>query len=172
MNIDIDIPEGLFKPRRLGPPDLAALQKLFEQSVDYFEMTTGAPPGKDEAERSFVAGPPTKSVADKRMLGVFSPQTRLVGALDAIIDWPGEGCWTMGMLLMDPEFRRMGLATRLLSNFEIWARSEGAKSFRTAVVSEHEIGRDFLNANGYNDEEIFEGYDAGSRVARIVFMIK
>ena len=138
-----------FHTRLLRPPDLRALQALFERAGDYFEMVTGAPPGRDEAERAFVAGPPQKSVNDKRIIGVFSDADVLVGVLDAITDWPEPGCWSMGGLIFDPAFRGRGLGRAVLDAFERWATGEGAERFRTAVVGHHARGRRFLESAGY-----------------------
>lgn len=161
-------PEGRYATRPLQPPDLPQLQDLFERGADYFEVATGAPPAKDEASRAFVAGPPTKSVDDKRMIGVFA-QDALVGVLDMIIDFPEQGVWTMGMLLLDPAHRGLGLGGSLLRAAEAWARARGARRFRTAVVAHHEDGVAFLERMGYALEETIDDYDAGARRASVRF---
>lgn len=142
-------PARLYRTRPLAPPDLPALQRLFEGARDYFEIATGAGPAPDEAARAFVAGPPTKSVNDKRTIGVFSGGT-LIGVIDTITDWPADRVWTMGMLLLDPEHRGRGVGTEVLGAFERWAAAEGATSLRTAVVARHEAGIRFLTRQRYD----------------------
>lgn len=172
MQIDAIGPERGHHTRLLHPPDLPALQALFERATDYFEIATGAPPAKDEAGRAFVAGPPAKAVDDKCTVGIFHPDGSLAGVLDALVDWPEDGTWTLGMLLLEPGSRGAGLGSDVLSAFEAWGRSRGAGRIRTAVVAHHPRGIGFLEARGYVRETSVEGYDAGARRATIVFLSK
>ncbi len=161
-------PDDRYTTRMLGPPDLQDLQSLFERAGDYFELATGQPPASDEAPRAFVAGPPTKSVNDKRVVGIYEGNT-LVGVLDAITDWPADGTWTVGMLLLDPAHRSAGLGSAVLSAFESYAASDGAKTLRTALVEHHERGRVFLERAGYVADSTPPGAPPDVPSAVIVF---
>lgn len=165
-------PDAAYSTRLLAPPDLRDLQQLFERAADYFELTTGRPPARDEAPRAFVGGPPTKNVKDKRVIGVFAPEEMLVGVLDALTDWPEPGVWAMGMLLLDPAHRSRGLGRAVLAAYEAWAAGEGARSFRTAVVSHHADGIRFLERAGYQRVSTLENYDAGGSRPTVVFFVK
>ncbi len=165
-------PNGEYLTRLLHPPDIRAAQALFERAADYFEVATGAPPGRDEATRAFVAGPPSKSVDDKRILGIFDRHNELIGILDALVDFPADGDWTMGMLLLDPKHRGAGLGTTVLEVYEAWAASQGAKRFHTAVVSRHKRGVRFLEDRGYRRQDELQNYDAGARRATVIFFVK
>lgn len=145
-------PAGRYATRLLRPPDLPALQELFERAADYFEIATGNPPARDEAPRAFVAGPPGKAVDDKRVIGVFAGR-ELVGVLDALTGWPDPATWTMGMLLLDPAHRCAGLGSAVLEAYEAWAAAEGAATLRTAVVSHHDPGLRFLARHGYERQQ-------------------
>lgn len=147
------------------------MQQLFERGADYFEVATGGPPAEDEAPRAWVAGPPSRSVADKRVVGVFE-RGRLIGVLDALTDWPEEGTWTVGMVLLDPAFRGLGLGRTLLDRFMHWAAEAGAHTIQTAVVIDHEDGIGFLEHVGFERHRVVEGYQAGSRSTSIVFFRK
>ena len=165
-------PNRTYHTRLLQPPDIRVVQALFERASDYFELATGGPPGRDEATRAFVAGPPTKSVDDKRMIGAFDGQEALVGVIDALVDFPGAGDWTMGLLLLDPERRGAGLGSALLREYESWAAGLGATCFHTALVSNHDRGIQFLEARGYARKRSVDDYDAGGRTATVVFFSK
>jgi len=164
-------PEGVYHTRRLSPADLRDLQSLFERCSDYFEVATGAPAHREEASRAFVAGPPTKSVDDKRVIGVFQ-NSQLVGVIDALVDWPESGVWSVGMFLLDPTHRTRGFGAQLMSAFEGWGGENGARSFRTAIVTHHGDGIRFLERCGYAPETTLDGYDAGSQVSSIRFYTK
>ncbi|MBI4502507.1 MAG: N-acetyltransferase [Gemmatimonadetes bacterium] len=172
MRVETLGPEPSYHTRLLTPEDLDDLQALLERAGDYFQIVTGRPPAKDEARRAFVAGPPAKAVNDKRVIGLYDVPGELVGVLDAITDWPEQGVWTMGMLLLDPAFRGRGVGSALLQAYEEWARSEGAMAFRTAVVAHHEPGLTFLERAGYEPESDLPDYDAGGRRARVIFLAK
>ena len=144
--------DGSFHTRRLTPEDLDALQDLFERCRDYFEIATGVGPRPDESRHAYVGGPPDKSVNDKRTIGVFSAEDELVGVLDAITNWPADGVWTMGLLLLDPERRGAGLGRAVLDAYEHWSSREGARRFHTAVVASHSRGIRFLESMGYARE--------------------
>lgn len=165
-------PDHAYHTRLLTPADIPALQTLFERASDYFEIATGRPPGRDEGQRAFVGGPPSKSVNDKRTIGVFAADQSLVGVLDAIPDWPSDGAWTMGMLLLDPVARHRGLGRAMLEAYEEWGRSAGARSFRTAVVAHHQPGIAFLEKAGFKKEDTLPDYDAGGRKASVLFYVK
>jgi GNAT superfamily N-acetyltransferase len=165
-------PDGRFSTRRLAPPDLPALQALFERAADYFEIATGAGPAPDEAERAFVGGPPTKSVSDKQTIGVLDDAARLVGVLDAIPDFPSEGICTIGMLLLDPGVRGRGVGHSVLAAFEAWMTRRGTRRFRTALVTRHAEGLDFLRREGYAEVSRLEGYGRGAARSTIVFLEK
>jgi GNAT superfamily N-acetyltransferase len=172
MHLDSLGPDTGYHARLLKPPDISALQSLFEKASDYFELATGLTPAPDEAQRAFVAGPPTKAVDDKRMIGAFDSTDALVGVLDALVDFPGDGEWTMGMLLLDPDHRGLGLGRAFLEEYERWAAQCGARRFHTAVVAHHEPGVRFLESRGYERQRELENYDAGGRQATVVFFSK
>ena len=165
-------PQGKYNTRLLKPPDIPDVQSLFMRTADYFEMATGVSPADDEAKRAFIAGPPTKSVDDKRIIGVFDSADTLVGMLDALVDFPVDGEWTMGMLLIDPEHRGAGLGKLVLAEYESWAAQCGAHKFHTAVVSHHDPGIRFLERSGYGRQRELEDDDAGARQVTVVFFAK
>ena len=172
MQVEDIGPGRAYRTRLLTPADFPSLQALFERAADYFEIATGLPPGRDEAQRAFVGGPPSKSVNDKKTIGVIDREGSLVGVLDAIPDWPADGVWTMGMLLLDPAVRRRGLGHAVLEAYETWARGEGARSYRTAVVAHHQPGIDFLERQGFKKETTLADYHAGGRKATVLFFTK
>lgn len=172
MELDRIGPGDRYHTRLLGPPDLKALQALFERSADYFQIATGADPAGDEAPRAFVAGPPHKSVNDKRVVGVFAEDGHLVGVLDALTDFPSVGEWTVGMLLLEPAERGRGLGRAVLRAFETWASALGAARCRTALVAHHAAGLRFLEGEGYQRRSTLEDYNAGARRAQVVFLEK
>ena len=165
-------PDRTHHTRRLTPPDLPALQRLFERAADYFEATAGAPPVADEAQRAFVGGPPTKAVNEKLTIGVFDRDTALVGVLDAIPDFPADGTCSIGLLLLDPAARGAGLGGATLAAFEAWVSRRGATRFRTAVVAPLERALRFLDRQGYREVSRLDGYAAAPHRPTLVLLEK
>ncbi len=165
-------PAGAYHTRLLEPPDLRDLQALFERARDYFELATGAPPARDEAARAFVAGPPTKQVTDKRVIGVFTSERALVGVLDAVTDWPEPGTWTMGGLVLDPPHRGRGLGGGVLEAYEAWSAAHGAARFRTALVAHHRRGIRFLQRHGYTQASTVDARDATAGNPTVIILVK
>ena len=172
MLIDRLGPAASCHTRLLTPADLGDLQALFERSADYFQVATGRPPLPDEAARAFVGGPPAKSVIDKRTIGVYEGNGRLVGVLDALTGWPEADVWTMGMLLLEPALRGQGLGGAVLAAYERWAGSQGARRWRTALVAHHTRGISFLERAGYQRENTISDYDAGGLRTPVIFLGK
>ncbi len=164
--------QGKYNTRLLEPRDIPDVQSLFMRTADYFEMATGVSPADDEAKRAFVAGPPTKSVDDKRIIGVFDSADTLVGMVDSLVDFPADGEWTMGMLLIDPEHRGAGLGKLVLAEYESWAAQCGARKFHTAVVSHHDPGIRFLERSGYGRQRELENDAAGALRVTVIFFAK
>lgn len=164
--------DGRYTTRLLEPSDLRALQALFERSTDYFELVTGAPPRRDEAAQAYVAGPPTKQVHAKRIIGIFAGGQALVGVIDALTDWPHTATWSMGILLIDPAHRRQGLGTAVLHAYEQWAKSCGARRLRTAVVAHHDSGIRFLERAGYQPDGQLEKYEQVTQQPTVRFYSK
>ena len=171
MEQTITIADRRVATRLLSPPDMDSVQGLFDRCPDYFEIATGSKAQPDEARRAFVAGPPSKDVSDKRIIGMFDGDA-LIGVIDALKDWPEDSAWTLGMLLLDPSSRGSGFGPSFLSAFEAWSVTHGAKKIRTALVSHHDRGLRFLERAGYERRESFENYSAGSRVSTIQFFEK
>lgn len=169
MEIQIDVGNQSYHTRLLGPPDLGRVQELFEASSEYFRAFTGQPPARDEARRAFVAGPPSKSVNDKSVLGVFSSAEVLLAVADVIRDWPAEATWSVGMLLVHPDHRRQGLGSSFARELERWAVAHGARKIRTAVPSGNEEAVAFLRGLHYRAGETMPSYRAGDREVAITF---
>ena len=72
------------------------------------------------------------------MLRVFSGERRLVGALDAIRDYPEPGEWWIGLLLLEPKVRNNhGLGGRIFQVCERWLAAQEADGIRLAVLEQN-----------------------------------
>ena len=62
------------------------------------------------------ACPPSKDIhKDKVVLGLYDNDT-LIGLLDIIRNYPEDEIWTIGYLLIHPEYRNQGLGSKFIKN--------------------------------------------------------
>lgn len=111
-----------------------ALAEHFERCSDYFESVLGHPPGPAERQSTFIALPEGKTYEDKFTF-VFLFEGKVVGDLDLIRDYPEPGEWWLGILLLDPSIRSMGLGRDILEAFSSWVAANGGRAIRLAVAS-------------------------------------
>src|SRR6266704_116523 len=107
--------------RQLRPQELPLLQALCERCAGVMQQDAGLqqglslehilglPPGPSMAQDLARALPPGKEYDDKFLLGIFAGPQELVGVLDVIRDYPAQGEWWLGVLMLDPARRGQGL---------------------------------------------------------------
>ncbi len=135
--------------RQLGYDTLPALQGLLERCGDYIQLVTGALPSSKAAENMLADCPPGKSGEDKVVIGVYNMDERLVAVLDAVCDYPAEGCWWVGLLLVEPTLRSQGLGRRLFHAFEQWVGQLGAKNILLGVLEDNDRAYQFWQSLGF-----------------------
>ena len=92
-----------------------------------------------------------------------TPETKYIVILDG--DFPiatarmyplGDERVMIGRVVVLPEYRRMGIGTRAVSECELWAREQG---FETAVVESRENKTEFYHQLGYTEtgDPVIEG---------------
>lgn len=111
--------------------DAPHLQPLFEACADYALLESGEPPATNAAEGEFAATPPGRTTADKVMLGLSDAEDRIVGLIAADRGWPEDGCWWIGLMLIDPAERGAGIAKAFVEAFFAWVEDQGAQRGRT-----------------------------------------
>ncbi len=128
------------------------LQMLFEKCTDYFELIQGYPAGPAESQSLFSALPEGKAYKDKYLLGVFSNATDwLVGIIDLIRDFPTCGEWMLGLMLLDPDYRALGIGSQVFQAITGWCQSSGAASIRLGVVEDNTAAVRFWQTMGFKE---------------------
>lgn len=133
----------------LQPEDRAILQRLLENCADYFELVNGLPPTDFEAQELFENKPPTKTLNDKLVIGLWNNAEKRIGVLDAIRDYPRPGEWFIGLLLIDPMYRQYGIGQRMYQAFEQWAVQHGACYIGLGVVEQNTRASVFWQRLGF-----------------------
>ena len=118
---------------RLDESHCGELEAFYEECREYFELATGEPPGPDEARQLLRALPRGRSHDDKFVIGFYDAPGHMVGVLDLIRNYPGDGDWYIGLLLFGPSSRGRRLGERVMRRLEEWVRAEGGKALHLIV---------------------------------------
>jgi ribosomal protein S18 acetylase RimI-like enzyme len=122
---------------RLDERRIPELQAFYDECRDYFDLSTGAPPGPDEAEDLIRSVPRGRTADDKFVIGLFDAPGHLVGVLDVIRDHPRPGEWFLGLLLFGPTSRGHRLGDRVYHRLEEWIRVQGGKALHLIVQEQN-----------------------------------
>ena len=151
--------------RQLTPEELPLLQTLCERCAEAIEQNTGLepglsleqilglPPGPSMAQDLAHALPPSKGYEDKFLLGIFARPEELGGVLDVIRDYPTQGEWWLGVLMLDPARRGQGLGEGVCRAIERWAKDAGGHSLRLVVSAQNRRAHQFWQHLGFEELE-------------------
>jgi GNAT superfamily N-acetyltransferase len=129
--------------------DGLALDTLFEGCADFFDLTTGLPPGPAEVQSLFLALPAGKRYHDKWVISLIGRTGDLIGVMDVVRDYPDPETWWVGLMLLHPEQRGRGVGARIFRSFMHWAASHGAERVCLAVKEQNEMAYRFWRRMGF-----------------------
>lgn len=147
MMQDIDLVCG-YKIKHLSKDNNNIVERLCEKCSDYYILSDGVFPSKEEIDKIFTDLPPNKNIEDKFLLGAYKSD-ELVGIVDIIKDFPTTGEWMLGLMLIEPEERGNGLGKTIHEALVEWAKDLGAKTFRIGVIEDNYKAFNFWSNLGY-----------------------
>ena len=128
-------------------PDVAS---LYSRCADYVLLQDGAVPTLADAHELFTDVPPEKDARDQIVLGWKGADG--LYALAAILrDYPHDGAWYLGFMIVDPVQRGRGVGRSIYSKVEDWAAARGATEIRLAVLEANEAGERFWRSLGFSE---------------------
>lgn len=148
--------ENGYEIKSLTRDKIEIVEGLNEKCLEYYLLHEGVVPSSKEAAEIFSALPPGKGYEDKFVLGIFKESGKLTGLIDIVRDYPIEGEWMLGLLLIHPDERGRKLGKSAHEALAQWAVGFGARCFRIGVVEENCKGKKFWTGIGY------EGIKKGS----------
>jgi GNAT superfamily N-acetyltransferase len=159
--------------RSLLREELPALQALFEAYPAYFQIVGGQPPQPDEAQVEFDELPPSHlSYSERWFAGVCDSQGALHGVLIIVSDLAARGVWHIALFLLDEATRGTGAAGRLHAALEEWARTQGARWMRLAVIQGNTVAERFWAKCGYVEVRTRPYVNASGQAVSARVMIK
>ncbi|HEV8261267.1 MAG TPA: GNAT family N-acetyltransferase [Burkholderiales bacterium] len=153
-----------------NPDDAAGLQALLEESSDFFELTTGLPPGSAEVQSLFTAVPGGKTYADKHVIALLPQSEGTVGVMDAVSNYPENDSWWLALLLLGPRARRRGIGTLVFNAFVDWAAAHGARNVYLSVKAQNEAAIRFWRRLGFISVETKASARLGANDSIVIVM--
>ncbi|MFI6346864.1 GNAT family N-acetyltransferase [Streptomyces sp. NPDC050560] len=147
----IEHERGPVELRDALPGDEAALLGLFEECAEWFEAATGLPPGPGDVQSLCYALPEGAAAEAKRLWVVEAVRGGggLLGVVDAVVGHPGPGGVAVGLFLLAPRARRVGLGSAVAGALLERARERGVCRVTATVPEGWVPGARFLAAVGF-----------------------
>lgn len=133
--------------RFLSDSDLIVLQAFIDLFDDFFVLCEGV---KGSAEEILKVCPPSKDLLqDKLVLGIYDNKY-LIGLIDLIQNYPDEGTWTIGYLLIHPNYRSQRKGSSIVEDLASALHQVQGKKMRCGVQEQNPRALNFWKKNGFN----------------------
>ena len=147
MNLIYELKRNGLNIKNLGDSDRGELQTFVSLFQDFFLLCEGQ---EGSAEGILRYCPPTKDpLKDKFVLGFYEDE-RLMGVIDLIQNYPENGVWTIGYLLIHPEFRSLKWGQNIIENLAITVRKFEGKKLRCSVQKQNPRALNFWKKCGFD----------------------
>jgi GNAT superfamily N-acetyltransferase len=137
-------------PIELSETDAPEIASLYGRCADYFMLQDGTAPALSDAHALFTDVPPEKDPHDQLVLGWRCGED-LAAIATILRDYPREGTWYLGFMIVDAGLRGRGLGRSLYAAIENWAATRGATEIRLAVLEANEAGERFWRSLGFGE---------------------
>lgn len=137
-------------PIELSPADAAAIARLYDRCAGYFVMQDGVAPDRADVDDLFRDIPAEKQPGDHIVLG-WPGNHGLAAVIALLRDYPHDGIWYLGLMLVDPALRGRGYGKSLYAMIEAGAAAGGAHEVRLAVLDVNEAGHRFWRSLGFQE---------------------
>lgn len=120
--------------RLLTKSDVLELQAFLDLFDGFFMLCEGE---KGSAEGILKSCPPSKDpLQDKFVLGIYENE-QLIGLIDLIQNYPAAGTWTIGYLLIHPDYRSQGKGSSVVESVASALRQVQGKKMRCGVQEQN-----------------------------------
>lgn len=153
--------------RKITIEDKDKVMDLFRECKDFFVLTEGTKP--DDCDGFFYDLPPEKTNEEKYLYGVFDNNS-LIAATDIVSNYPEKGEWIIGLLLIHPNTRGVGLGKEIHNLIKELAINEGAEKLRIGIMEQNTNALIFWNKIGYKQTKITEPRKFGIKESKMVVM--
>lgn len=149
MNNILHVENEKYEMTSLNQANIEEIQSLCDSCNDYFLISQGHRTEGNEALEILTSLPPQNDMNDKTVIGLYNSKKKLIGLVDLIKNYPSEGNWIIGLLLIDPEERRKKLGQEIDKLIKAHLSSQKGKAIQLGVLRENKTGRAFWGKLGY-----------------------
>lgn len=128
--------------------DLDAVTDLALACDDYTRAVRGTPADAADGPAFFEDAPPERTAAGMVKLGAFE-NGALLGIADIVPDYPTDGIWYLGLMLVRPEERGRGIGPLFLDHIDGLARAANADRLSLSVMTTNKRALHFWKAQGF-----------------------
>lgn len=152
MTDTIQLNDQKYIIRLLEEEDIEDILALFKACPDYFKLVGDLNVDQSTVENFLYALPPGKEDEDKFSIGIYLG-SQLVGAIDLVKGFPESDVWMIGLVLLHPDYRGIGLGTALHEYIVEVAEMEEANKLRVGVLLENNDKIKYWEKLGYLEEK-------------------
>ena len=152
-------------------PEFEELQRAFDAAPDYVRRVTGRGPTGGEA-RELWELIPSGFPRYAKQLFILRSGTRVIGCLDLLLGYPGDGRAFLGLLLLSEESRGRGLGRAAYESCERMLRSHGIERVRLGVLATNLSVAPFWELLGFEQTGETASYTRGAFQSEVVLFEK
>ena len=135
----------------LGAADHLRLADLCRECTDFFELVDAQAGGPITADE--ILGPlPERITSGRKQVFGIEREDDLVGVAEILEGFPRPTEWQIGLLLVLPRLRSVGLGTKVWLGIRAWICQQGGSLVRLIVQKQNPEARRFWEKNGFSVE--------------------
>ena len=138
-----------FRVGLLGEDDCPDIDALYDRCADFIRLSEGRDPVPGDGRMLLIERPEAAPDVEKLVMGLYDGPC-LIGVLDLLKDYPSEGIWYLGLMLIEPARRRDGLGSALFEALGGWVAGQGGQVMRLAVIEQNAAGHRFWTRQGFH----------------------
>lgn len=138
---------NIFEVRKLTTEDVEIIYEMSCKNKIFYQYH---PPvvTKESIMDDMKALPPGKGYNDKFYIGFFEGES-LVAIMDLILDFPAEKISFIGLFMMNVEYQKNGIGSKIISECRNYLQTLGYKKIRLGVDKGNPQSNAFWRKNGF-----------------------
>ncbi|RDY27829.1 GNAT family N-acetyltransferase [Romboutsia weinsteinii] len=124
------------------------IKYLYDLCSDYHVICSGKKATYEDIDSIFEYSD-KKTSEDSLTLGVYNECDLLIGMADIFKNYPDNGTWMIGLLLLSPNERNKKLGKIIHEEIHKYALTQGVNTLRIGVVEQNTKGLKFWKSLGY-----------------------
>lgn len=124
------------------------IKYLYDLCSDYHIMCSGKNATYEVVDSIFEYSD-KKTSEDSLTLGIYNKCDLLIGMVDIFKNYPDNGTWMIGLLLLSPNERNKKLGRIIHEEIKKYALAQGANTLTIGVVEQNTKGLKFWESLGY-----------------------